>query len=171
MKTSWHIFWPILEQCDLSTASPPPPRASIKCAANFKDLIRPGHNSIFMYLVFKNHTDRRWWRREIFSMEFSFLGCYLLAHNRFSRFAQWWRVASASREKQSRQIKRYNLRWCLMITIFFYFIHLGVTSLMNGIRDTISEIQHGNDANELSKLQKWSLWQYKERSWFQFWFN
>ena len=147
MKTSWHIFWPILEQCDLSTASPPPPRASIKCAANFKDLIRPGHNSIFMYLERYSSSisnDSEW----NFLNGIFFGAAQLLIYNRFSR----------SCGSAANQIKRYNLRWCLMITIFFYFIHLGVTSLMNGIRDTISEIQHGNQrTNSASKMKSLTI--------------
>ena len=122
MKTSWHIFWPILEQCDVSTAfPPPPPRASIKCAANFKDLIRPGHNSIFMYLERYSSSisnDSKW----NFLNGIFFGASQLLIYNRFSRS---WLGRQPNQTLQSQMVFDDHH--------FFYFIHLGVTSLMNGI--------------------------------------
>ena len=122
MKTSWHIFWPILEQCDVSTASPPPPRASIKCAANFKDLIRPGHNSIFMYLGEYSSSignDSEW---NFLNGIFFGAAQQLLIYNRFSRS---WLRRQTNQTLQSQMVSDDHH--------FFYFIHLGVTSLMNGI--------------------------------------
>ena len=119
MKTSWHIFWPILEQCDVSTASPP--RASIKCAANFKDLIRPGHNSIFMYLERYSSSisnDSKW----NFLNGIFFGAAQLLIYNRFSRS---WLGRQPNQTLQSQMVFDDHH--------FFYFIHLGVTSLMNEI--------------------------------------